>query len=90
MYTPRLSEAVAAFPRGMKVELDNVTMLFISGTASVGDQGQSCHVGDFTAQAERADKTWGKYKEYTLSPLVSQWQSKFKHMRDEAVARVNT
>jgi nicotinic acid phosphoribosyltransferase len=45
---------------------------------------------DFTTQAERADRTWEKYKGYTLSPLISEWQSKFKNMRDEAVARVNT
>lgn len=51
MKTPRLSEAVAAFPRGLKVELDNVIMLFISGTASVGPNGESCHPGDFHAQA---------------------------------------
>jgi enamine deaminase RidA (YjgF/YER057c/UK114 family) len=51
IHTPRLSEAVAAFPRGLKVELDNVVMLFISGTASVGPEGQSCHIGDFHTQA---------------------------------------
>ncbi|MFC1494215.1 hypothetical protein ACFL6W_02945 [Thermodesulfobacteriota bacterium] len=43
---------------------------------------------DFTAQVERANKTWKKYKGYILSPLISEWQSKFKHMRDEAIAGV--
>ncbi|MBU1044484.1 MAG: RidA family protein [Candidatus Omnitrophica bacterium] len=51
MTTPRLSEAVASFPRGLKVELDNTIMMFISGTASVGPKGESCHPGDFHAQA---------------------------------------
>ncbi|MBU1087485.1 MAG: RidA family protein [Candidatus Omnitrophica bacterium] len=51
MKTPRLSEAVAAFPRGLKVELDNTIMMFISGTASVGPKGESCHLGDFHGQA---------------------------------------
>jgi 2-iminobutanoate/2-iminopropanoate deaminase len=51
MKTPRLSEAVAAFPRGLRIELDNTIILFISGTASVGPNGESCHPGDFHAQA---------------------------------------
>ena len=51
MTTPRLSEAAASFPRGLKVELDNTILMFISGTASVGPNGESCHPGDFHAQA---------------------------------------
>ena len=51
MKTPRLSEAIAAFPRGLKIELDNITMVFISGTASVGPNSESCHLDDFHAQA---------------------------------------
>ncbi len=51
MATPRLSEAVASFPRGLRVESDNTIMMFISGTASVGPNGESCHPGDFHAQA---------------------------------------
>lgn len=41
---------------------------------------------NFTVQAKRANKTWTKYKGYTLSPLISEWQSKFKQMRDDAIA----
>lgn len=44
----------AAFTRGMRVELDNCVMLFISGTASVNERGESIHPGDFTAQTRRA------------------------------------
>jgi enamine deaminase RidA (YjgF/YER057c/UK114 family) len=42
-----------AFARGMRVELDNCVMLFISGTASVNEQGCSVHPGDVAAQARR-------------------------------------
>ena len=43
-----------SFVRGMRVELDNVTMLFISGTASVNEEGLSIHQGDLKAQTWRA------------------------------------
>ncbi len=42
-----------AFSRGMRVELDGCTMLFISGTASVDENGRSVHPGDFEAQTRR-------------------------------------
>jgi len=42
-----------SFSRGMRVELADCTMLFISGTASVDEQGQTVHVGDFEKQAGR-------------------------------------
>jgi len=48
-YTKKVS-----FVRGMRVELGEVAMLFVSGTASVGERGQSVHVGDVKAQARRA------------------------------------
>ncbi|MCP4649671.1 MAG: RidA family protein [PVC group bacterium] len=50
MHTPRLSEAAVAFPRGLRVDLGIHTLFFISGTASVGPEGQSMHEGDFYAQ----------------------------------------
>ena len=43
-----------SFSRGMRVELDNCVMLFISGTASVNEDGQSIHPGDVKAQTRRA------------------------------------
>lgn len=43
-----------AFSRGMRVELDNCAMLFISGTASVDENGCSVHPGDVNAQTRRA------------------------------------
>lgn len=42
-----------SFTRGMRVELDKCVMLFISGTASVGDDGESLHPGDIEAQTRR-------------------------------------
>ena len=42
-----------AFSRGMRVELDNCVMLFISGTASVTDKGECAHPGDVKAQTRR-------------------------------------
>jgi 2-iminobutanoate/2-iminopropanoate deaminase len=46
-------ELPSAFSRGMRVELGDHTILFVSGTASVGSDGESLHAGDFRAQAER-------------------------------------
>jgi len=37
----------------MRVELDGAVMLFISGTASVDENGRSVHIGDFEAQTRR-------------------------------------
>ena len=42
-----------SFSRGMRVELDNCVMLFISGTASVNEDGESIHPGDLRAQTRR-------------------------------------
>ncbi len=53
-----LNEAYAysqpsSFSRGMRVDLPGATMLFLSGTASVDEQGRTVHVGDFNAQCLR-------------------------------------
>lgn len=42
-----------SFVRGMRVELDGCAMLFISGTASVDENGKSVHAGDCEAQTTR-------------------------------------
>ncbi len=42
-----------SFVRGMRVQMGPCTMLFISGTASVNERGETAHVGDFIAQARR-------------------------------------
>jgi len=56
MHTPTLNEADdygSAFSRGMKVDLPEKTVLYISGTASVDEHGDTVHVGDVRKQMER-------------------------------------
>jgi enamine deaminase RidA (YjgF/YER057c/UK114 family) len=53
-----LNEAFAyakpsSFSRGMRIDLGNVCILLISGTASIDEHGVSVHVGDFRAQMRR-------------------------------------
>lgn len=51
-----LNEATSygsAFSRGMRVDLNGLVILFISGTASVDEHGRTAHVGDFRAQCRR-------------------------------------
>ncbi len=53
-----LNEAYAyakpsSFSRGMRIDLGGVTILLISGTASIDESGASVHIGDFTAQLRR-------------------------------------
>lgn len=43
----------SAFSRGLRLDIGNVTILLISGTASIGANGETLHVGDFRAQTRR-------------------------------------
>lgn len=43
----------SAFSRGMRIDLKGVTILLISGTASIDEQGKTVHVGDLRAQTRR-------------------------------------
>jgi 2-iminobutanoate/2-iminopropanoate deaminase len=43
----------SSFSRGLRLELGNVVVLLISGTASIDEQGRSVHTGDFRAQVRR-------------------------------------
>jgi 2-iminobutanoate/2-iminopropanoate deaminase len=43
----------SAFSRGMRVELGNFVVLFISGTASIDDNGRTLYVGDLRSQVRR-------------------------------------
>jgi len=43
----------SSFSRGLRIDLKGLTILLISGTASVDDRGNSVHVGDFRAQCRR-------------------------------------
>lgn len=53
-----LNEAYAyakpsSFSRGMRIDLNGLTILLISGTASIDEYGKSVHIGDFRAQLRR-------------------------------------
>jgi enamine deaminase RidA (YjgF/YER057c/UK114 family) len=43
----------SSFSRGLRIELGNVVILFISGTASVDEVGRSLYIGDIRAQCQR-------------------------------------
>jgi enamine deaminase RidA (YjgF/YER057c/UK114 family) len=56
MHTPTLNEAAdygSSFSRGMKLGLPDKTVLFISGTASVDEKGDTVHINDVRRQIER-------------------------------------
>jgi enamine deaminase RidA (YjgF/YER057c/UK114 family) len=46
-------ERPSSFSRGLRLDLNGLTVLLISGTASVDENGESIHIGDFRAQARR-------------------------------------
>lgn len=63
-----LNEAYAyakpsSFSRGMRIDLDGLAILLISGTASIDEQGKSIHIGDFRAQCRRTFWNIGKLLE---------------------------
>jgi enamine deaminase RidA (YjgF/YER057c/UK114 family) len=43
----------SVFSRGLRIELNGLTILLISGTASIDDRGRSVHIGDFRSQCRR-------------------------------------
>ena len=43
----------SSFSRGMRIDLSGLTILIISGTASIDENGVSVHIGDFPAQLKR-------------------------------------
>ena len=51
-----LNEAYAygsAFSRGLRIDLNGLIILLISGTASIDDEGNTVHAGDFRRQTRR-------------------------------------
>ncbi len=46
-------ERPSSFSRGMRIDLNGVVILLISGTASIDENGETVHVGDFRAQCRR-------------------------------------
>lgn len=49
----------ASFTRGLRFDIGDKSMLMISGTASVDEEGRTAHVGDFRAQL------WRTYRNIT-------------------------
>ena len=43
----------SAFSRGMRIDLNGLTILLISGTASIDEAGRTVHAGDLRAQLRR-------------------------------------
>ncbi len=43
----------SSFSRGMRIDLNGLVVLLISGTASIDENGATLHVGDFRAQTRR-------------------------------------
>jgi 2-iminobutanoate/2-iminopropanoate deaminase len=43
----------SSFSRGLRLDLGGMAILLISGTASIGPNGETLHVGDFRAQTRR-------------------------------------
>jgi 2-iminobutanoate/2-iminopropanoate deaminase len=43
----------SSFSRGLRIDLNGLAILLISGTASIDENGQSVHIGDFRAQLRR-------------------------------------
>ncbi len=47
--------------------------------------GRMVYRETFEEQADRADRTWGRYKRIELSPLVHEYQERFRAMRAEEI-----
>jgi 2-iminobutanoate/2-iminopropanoate deaminase len=43
----------SSFSRGLRIDLNGLSILLISGTASIDEHGRSVHIGDFRAQTRR-------------------------------------
>jgi nicotinic acid phosphoribosyltransferase len=50
------------------------------------EQGRVVYRETFGDQADRADRTWGRYRRWELSPKVRGYQERFRAMRDREVA----
>jgi 2-iminobutanoate/2-iminopropanoate deaminase len=46
-------ERPSSFSRGMRIDLNGLVILLISGTASINERGETVHAGDLRAQTRR-------------------------------------
>jgi nicotinate phosphoribosyltransferase len=49
------------------------------------DQGRMVYGESFQDQAARADRTWGRYKQWALSPLLREYHERFNAMREREI-----
>jgi nicotinate phosphoribosyltransferase len=49
------------------------------------EQGRVVYHESFDAQADRADRTWGRYQRWELSPRVGESMRKFREMREREI-----
>jgi nicotinic acid phosphoribosyltransferase len=49
------------------------------------EAGKIVYRESFQDQAARADRTWGRYKRVELSPVVHEYQERFRTMRDQEI-----
>jgi len=50
------------------------------------EQGRVVYTESFQDQAARAERTWGRYKRFEVSPLVTEYMDRFRRMRVAEVA----
>jgi nicotinic acid phosphoribosyltransferase len=50
------------------------------------DRGRVVYAETFPEQAERAERTWGRYRRVELSPRVAEYRDRFRAMREREVA----
>jgi hypothetical protein len=50
------------------------------------EAGRIVYRESFDAQADRADRTWGRYRRWELSPRVKEYMERFQAMRAREVA----
>jgi nicotinate phosphoribosyltransferase len=51
------------------------------------ERGHVLYRESFQEQAARADRTWGRYQRFELSPLVGEYRRRFNAMREREVAQ---
>ncbi len=49
------------------------------------EQGRIVYSESFDEQADRADRTWGRYRRFVLSAKINEWQERFRAMREREV-----
>jgi hypothetical protein len=54
--------------------------------AKLVEAGRIVYRESFEEQADRADRTWGRYRRVELSPKVREYQQRFQAMREREVA----